>query len=89
MNTILKSILIGIGTAIACIVFGGLFAGFFNGFNFGVSRGYLFARAPVVPSAYYFAVAYNNCADGNFALFKCFLRALKRAFHKFNVHIFQ
>ena len=33
MNTILKSILIGIGTAIACIVFGGLFAGFFNGFS--------------------------------------------------------
>lgn len=33
MNTILKSILIGICTAIACIVFGGLFAGFFNGFS--------------------------------------------------------
>ena len=33
MNTILKSMLIGIGTETACIVFGGLFAGFFNGFS--------------------------------------------------------
>ena len=33
MNTILKSVLIGICTAIVCIVFGGLFASFFNGFS--------------------------------------------------------